>query len=269
VGDRYFETLGIPLVAGRDIRDSDRPEAGRVVVVNELAAAALWPGAPALGKRLIFMDQPATVVGIIPTFTITAIQREPTPQVYLPRWDERGYGTASILFRARPEAGNMTDVVSALAKSRESEAFVKVRTMTGVRWQQLSMERFRAAVLLVFAGTALFLAIVGIFGIVSHGVVQRTREVGLRLALGATRGQVVALLLRDALVPCALGLAAGVGGALLASRVLAAFLFGVEPTDPATFGAAMGVLAVAAVAAALWPARRVNAISPMEALRHE
>jgi ABC-type antimicrobial peptide transport system permease subunit len=79
----------------------------------------------------------------------------------------------------------------------------------------------------------------------------------------------VALLLRDALVPCAIGLAAGVGGALLASRVLAAFLFGVEPTDPATFGAAMGVLAVAAVAAALWPARRVNAINPMEALRHE
>jgi predicted permease len=269
VGDRYFETLGIPLVQGRGIRDSDRPETGRVVVVNELAAAALWPGSPALGKRLIFGDQPATVVGIIPTFTITSIEREPTPQVYVPRWTERGYGTASILFRARSEAGNLTDPVTAIAKNRESEAFVKVRTMTGVRWQQLSMERFRAVVLLVFAGTALFLAIVGIFGIVSHGVVQRTREVGLRVALGATRAQVVALLLREALVPCAVGLIAGTGGAVLASRILTAFLFGVEPNDPATFGAAIGALAVAAAAAALWPARRVNAINPMEALRHD
>ena len=141
--------------------------------------------------------------------------------------------------------------------------------MTDVRWEQLATERFRTTVLLVFAGTAMFLAIVGIFGLVSYSVVQRTREVGLRTALGATRGQVAGLLVRQTLVPAAIGLALGAAGAVGLSGFLSSFLFGITPMDPPTYLAAFALLAVTASTAALLPARRVKRISPMDALRHE
>jgi predicted permease len=270
VSGEYLSTLGVPLLEGRALLDSDTPGGDRVAVLNELAASALWPGDSAVGKRLAgIVRGDATVVGVIPTFTITDIQSEPTPQVYLPSQQNSDFTTATVLFRARPDSTGIDQAVAAVARSLEPDAQVEVQTMTGVRWKQLAMERFRTTVLLVFAGTAVFLAIVGIFGVVSYSVVQRTREVGLRIALGATRGQVAGLLARQTLVPSALGLLVGTAAAIGLSRFLSAFLFGITPTDPATYVSAFALLALAATAAALLPARRVNAISPTEALRHE
>jgi predicted permease len=269
VSGDYFSTLGIPLVQGRPILDTDTETSERVVVLNELGASTLWPGEPALGKQLLFRNRPTTVVGIIPTFTITDIRSPPSPQMYVPHRQDISSNGSTILLRARPEATGIQEAVSGLASHFEPDAQVEVSTMTGVRWRQLATERFRTGVLMVFAGTAVFLAFVGIFGVVSHGVVQRTREIGLRVALGATRGQVIGLLVRQALFPCLAGLVAGTAGAVAATRLLSTYLFGVGRTDPVTFVAAIGLLAVAAAAAAFLPARRVNAISPMEALRHE
>ena len=141
--------------------------------------------------------------------------------------------------------------------------------MAQVRWKLLASERFRTAVLLIFAGTATFLALIGIFGLVSYTVAQRHREIGLRVALGAAYSRIVSLMLRQALMPAVLGIVAGILGALAASRLLAAFLYGVQPTDPATFGAAIGLFLCAAFIAALVPALRSFRVDPVVALRHE
>jgi len=141
--------------------------------------------------------------------------------------------------------------------------------MAQVRWKLLASERFRTAVLLVFAGTATFLALIGIFGLVSYTVAQRHREIGLRVPLGATYSRVVSLMLRQAMVPAVLGIVAGIVGARAASRLLGAFLFEVPATDPATFSAAIGLSFCAAFAAALVPALRSFRVDPAAALRHE
>ena len=141
--------------------------------------------------------------------------------------------------------------------------------MAQVRWKLLASERFRTAVLLVFAGTATFLALIGIFGLVSYTVAQRQREIGLRVAFGATYSRLMSLMLRQALVPTVLGVVAGTVGALAASRLLSAFLFEVPATDPATFSAAIGLFLCAAFVAALVPALRSVRVDPVVALRHE
>jgi ABC-type antimicrobial peptide transport system permease subunit len=144
-----------------------------------------------------------------------------------------------------------------------------VSTMAQVRWTLLASERFRTAVLLVFAATATFLALVGVFGLVAYAVAERRREIGLRVALGATYGRVVSLMLRQALVPAGAGIAAGVGGALALSHLLTAFLFEIEATDPMTFGAAAAAFSVAVLIAALVPVLRTYRVDPAVALRQE
>jgi ABC-type antimicrobial peptide transport system permease subunit len=142
-------------------------------------------------------------------------------------------------------------------------------TMSQVRWKLVATERFRTTVLAGFALTATFLALVGVFGLVAYTVGQRTREIGLRLALGATYRRVAALMVRQALVPAAIGSAAGIVGGILGSRVLQTFLFEIEPTDPATFAMAIGLFLVASTTAAVVPALRAFKIDPAATLRHE
>ena len=176
---------------------------------------------------------------------------------------------STIMLRAKPGARAITDRTKAILLNLEKDSRVNVLTMAQVRWKLLASERFRTAVLLVFAGTATFLALIGIFALVSYTVAQRHREIGLRVALGATYSRVVSLMLRQALIPAVLGLVAGILGALAASRLLAAFLFGVQATDPATFGATIGLFFCAVFVAALLPALRSFRVDPAVALRHE
>ncbi|MEO8484676.1 MAG: FtsX-like permease family protein, partial [Acidobacteriota bacterium] len=177
---------------------------------------------------------------------------------------------ATIMLRAKPGSRSIPDQTKAILLNLERDmSSVDVLTMAQVRWKSLASERFRTAVLLVFAGTATFLALVGIFGLVSYAVAQRRREIGLRVALGATYRGVVSLMLRQAMVPTIFGIVAGVLGALAASRLLTAFLFDVQATDPATFAAAIGLFLSASFIAALIPALRSFRIDPAVALRHE
>jgi putative ABC transport system permease protein len=142
-------------------------------------------------------------------------------------------------------------------------------TMGQVRWQQLSEERFRTAILLIVAATAAFLALVGMFGVVAYTVAQRRREIGLRVALGATARNVVSLISRQALLPAAIGSAAGVAGAVALSHVLTTFLFEIEPTDAPTFAAAAALFLLSTLIASVIPALNSLRIQPAEALRHE
>jgi putative ABC transport system permease protein len=270
VGGGYFTTLGIPIVSGRPILDSDTAGTEGVVVINRAAGAALWPGEDPLGKRLRGMGW-LTVVGVVPDFKLARLDGEVTPQMYTSmRQPSMGAETSAILFRTKPGARAMADRTKAILLNLEKDMEgLEALTMAQVRWKLLASERFRTAVLLVFSGTATFLALIGIFGLVSYTVAQRHREIGLRVALGATYSRVVSLMLRQALVPTVLGIVAGIAGALAASRLLAAFLFEVEATDPATFSAAIGLFFCAAFVAALVPALRSFRVDPAVALRHE
>ena len=271
VGGGYFSTLGIPIVSGRPIFDSDAAGTERVVVLNRAAGAALWPSEDPLGKRVRFGNGAFRVVGIVPNFKLTRLDGEVSLQMYTSMLQQpMGAETSAIMLRAKPGARAIADRTKAILLNLEKEmSRVEALTMAQVRWKLLASERFRTAVLLLFAGTATFLALIGIFGLVSYTVAQRHREIGLRVALGATYTRLASLMLRQALVPAVLGIVAGTVGALAVSRLLAAFLFDVQATDPATFSAAIGLFFCAAFIAALVPALRSFRVDPAVALRHE
>jgi putative ABC transport system permease protein len=211
-----------------------------------------------------------TVVGIVPDFKLSRLDEEASLQMYTSVLQDSTFAQGStIMLRAKPGATAITDRTKAILLNLEKDVRVDVLTMAQVRWKLLASERFRTAVLLVFAGTATFLALIGIFGLVSYTVAQRHREIGLRVALGATYARVVSLMLRHALMPAVVGIMAGILGALWAGRLLSAFLFGVEPTDPATFSATIGLFFGAVFLAALLPALRSLRVDPAVALRHE
>jgi len=184
VGGGYFSTLGIPIVSGRPILDSDIAGAEGVVVLNRAAAAALWPGEDPLGKRLGGFGRRLTVVGIVPNFKLARLDGEVPLQMYTSMLQQpMGAQTSTILLRAKPGARAITDRTKAILVNLEKDMSAQALTMAQVRWKLLASERFRTAVLLVFAGTATFLALIGIFGLVSYTVAQRHREIGLRVAL--------------------------------------------------------------------------------------
>jgi putative ABC transport system permease protein len=271
VGADYFETLGIPLIAGRPILESDLAGVQRVAVLNQLAASTMWPGAEALGRQFGDRGRPMTVIGIVPDFKLTGLDGDVSMQMYVPYTQSAiPAGTSAILVRDRSEAPGVGDQLKAVLRNLEKDlGSVDASTMSQVRWKLVAAERFRTAVLTVFALTATFLSLVGVFGVVAYTVAQRTREIGLRVALGATRSRVTALMVRQALVPAGIGSLAGIGGALAGSRLLKALLFEIEPTDPATFGAVIGLFLVAAIAASLLPALRILRIDPASVLRRE
>ena len=271
VGGAYFSTLGIPIVAGRPILDADTAGTEGVVVLNRAAAAALWPGEDPLGKRL-GGGWRLRVVGIVPDFKLSRLGGEVSLQMYTSMLQDQGglAGTSAIMLRTKPGALAIADRTEAVLLNLEKGlSRLEVQTIAQKRWMLLASERFRTALLLVFAGTATFLALVGIFGLVSYTVAQRQREIGVRVALGATHSRLASLMLRQAMIPAVLGIVAGTAGALALSRLLAAFLFEVPPTDPATFSAAIGLFFCAALVAALVPALRSFRVDPAVALRHE
>ena len=144
-----------------------------------------------------------------------------------------------------------------------------VTTMDGVRWEKTSAERFRTMLLLVFAATAVFLALIGMFGIVSYAVAQRRREIGIRMAIGADGSSVIRLMTRQAMIPAAVGLVVGTAASFGLSRFLTAFLYEISPTNSATFGAAIVIFILSAFVASYYPARRAASIDPWKILRHE
>ena len=271
VGAGYFETLGIPIIAGRPILETDLAGGVTVAVINQFAASTMWPGESAIGKHFGSGDWRFTVVGIVPDFKLNRLDGDVSMQMYVP-YTQRGEfaGTSAILVRARSDAPVIGDRLRTTLLNLEKDlTFVQASTMAQVRWRLLAAERFRTTVLAIFALTATFLSLVGVFGLVAYTVGQRTREIGLRVALGSSYGRVAGLMVRQALVPAAIGIAAGGAAAFAASRVLRTFLFGIEPTDPATFVSAIGLFVLASAAAAFIPALRAFRVQPANALRHE
>ena len=269
VGPDYFRTLGVPLVRGRDVARQDAPGAPLTVVINETMARRYWPGRDALGGRITFDDEVHTVVGVARDFTFRRLGEPPAPYMFVPIAQDFP-GGAVLHLRV---AGDPLDLAPALQEVvRSMDAALPlfgVRTLEQTATAATFQHRLAGTLLGAFGALALVLATVGLGGVLAYMVGQRTREIGVRMALGGDRGSVFRLILRRGLGLTALGMALGLGAALLAMRPLGRLLFGVSPGDPLTLAGVALLLGSAAFLACFFPARRAMRVDPLAALRHE
>jgi putative ABC transport system permease protein len=269
----YFRTMGIPILLGRDFAPEDGTGDAAVVVVNEaLARRAFTDGQP-LGRRIKVGTAPTepwlTIVGVVGDVHNEGLATEPELATYEPH-PQRPWTTMTIVVRTAGEPLAVVGAVREVVRRAGGEIPVyDITTMPRRIAASLGGRRFTLTLLGAFAATALLLAAVGLYGVVAYGVTRRTREFGVRVALGARSSGVVGLVLRQGLVLVALGIVLGVPAAALLTRSMGSLLYDVGPSDPATLVAVSGVLLAVAALAAWVPARRAARIDPMEALRHE
>ncbi len=276
VSPGYFRAMGIRLVSGRLFTGRDLAEAEPVVIINETLARGFWPDPkdPPLGKRVVLgAPRPGaawmTIVGVAADVQLAALDRAPLPQMYLP-YSQAAARSLAVVLRAPGDAASLAAQVRAAVASLDPEQPVyDVRTMEQRLEAALAVPRFQTLLVGSFAVLALALAAAGVYAVVSCVVARRTREIGIRMALGAEPAGVMGLVLRQGMAPVAVGLVAGVAGGLAFSRVLTALLFGVSARDLLVFTAAPLVLAAAALLACCLPARRATRIDPVAALRQE
>ena len=263
----FFRAIGIPLIGGRLIAESDRNHL--VAVVSKIAARRLWPDQDPVGKRFrLGTDRYIEVVGVVGDVR-TSLQNSPSMTVYLPFW-QRDRGSFALHVRTAMDPMAVANAVRAEIHRLDPGLVVpRFLTLDDIVDLSVAQRRFQLALVMLFAAAALLLAAVGVYGVVSQAVAQRTNEIGIRLALGATRGDVCRLVANHGLIPVAGGLATGLGGAVAASRLLSGLLFGVAAIDPPTFAAVAVVLLAAASAACGIPAIRAVRIDPLVALRYD
>ncbi|SPE42880.1 conserved membrane hypothetical protein [Candidatus Sulfopaludibacter sp. SbA3] len=274
-----LQALGMPLRRGRYFTAEDRRGSPPVVIVSENLARRYWPNQDPIGKRLKYgsgsdQRQWATIVGVVADTKSTSLEGEPTPHSYQPLDQlEEGHSTVhdlTFMVRADADAGTVaTAARRAVASLDPSLPLANLRTMEDVVDQSLRPRRFNTFLVGLFAALALFLAVLGIYGVIAFAVTQRTQEIGIRMALGATTGDVLRLFLREGLILAVGGIVIGWVAALLLGRYIATLLYGVQPTDGATLAIVGAVLAATAIAATALPARRAMRLDPMVALRHQ
>jgi len=280
----YFQTMRLPLIRGRDVTEADTATAPGVVLINERTANEYWPGEDPIGKRISFDDDKAnpptwlTIIGITKNAKQEDWVAAPFPEAYLAAFQNKEFLSspksymAYITLVART-AGDPASVATAMKEAAWSFdrnlTISQVVTMEGVVAEATAQPRFEMLLLSIFAGVALVLASVGIYGVISYSASRRTHEIGVRMSLGATRGQVLLLVARQGIYLALAGSTAGIAGSLMLSRVMTKLLYGVQPTDPVTFVAVAAGLGVVAMLACYLPARRAMGIDPVAALRCE
>ncbi len=265
----YHQALRIPLKSGRFFEPADRDGARLVVIVNESLARRLFDGQDAVGRTVTLQDADRTVVGVVGDVHQTSLEAEPLAEVYVPlAQGSRGAGELVIRTSGDPYAV-LPAVTSTVAQVLPDVPLRNVRSLEDVFARRVAQRRLNMLLLGLFGLLGLVISAVGIYGTMAYVVAQRTREIGVRMALGASRQSVVGMVLRSAGTLVAMGLVVGTAGAWYLSATARAFLFGVEPTDPVAFAAALGVLSIAALVASAVPARRAASVDPMIALRTE
>jgi predicted permease len=267
----YFQTIHLPLVAGRFLDPGDQGKP--VALVSEQTARTLWPGENPIGRQFhrggATTETPFTVIGVVNDARTIMLARPDPMMVYVPYW-YRCDSSGGLLVRTHQDPASMADAVRKAVWSADVTVSVPVvRSLSGVVADSVANRRFEMDLLLLFSISALLLAGLGVYGVVTYSVVQRQQEIGLRLALGAQTANIYALVLRDGLMPVLIGAAAGVGIAAGFARVVGSLLFEVSPSNPAIVASAIGVLVAVGTTACLLPAHRAAAIDPMRALRTE
>ena len=273
VSGGYFEAMGMPLMSGRTFTDRDVENAPGVTIVSTSLARKYWPGENPVGKRLRFDDDPKapwiTVVGVAGDARQLGLAKEPPPLLYFPYGQFTLPFTSVAVRSALPPATVASLMRAQLAAIDRDLPFGDIEPLKNDVDENMDGPRFRAMLIGVFALLALVLAAVGVFGLVSFTVAQRTREIGIRVALGAAPRQVLFPVVREGIVLALSGIALGLAGAFLAARALSAFLFGVGATDPLTFGGVALMMLIVATLASYIPSRRALEVDPVVALRAE
>jgi len=270
----YFKTMGIRLMAGRLFDERDAKGTPDVVIVNETMARTFWKNESPIGKRIQPGETPpwCTIIGVVEDVKNAGLDKPAGTELYLPydQTQASGLQNAYLVLRGQGDPRSLVSAVrSRLDGVDPTIPLAQVETMDAVMAEAESQPRFLTLLLTLFSGVALIIATVGIYGVISYSVARRSKEFGLRMALGAQPGNVLTLVMKQGLVLTAIGVIVGVGAALGLTRLMATLLFGVQPTDPVTFLSVSALLAVVALSASYIPALRATKVDPMKALRYE
>jgi len=277
IGPAYFETIGIRPLRGREFSQSDMRSTRKIAVVNEAFVREFLPGtADPIGRILSFDDskpeggEPTYIVGLVRDILHNGLQTPAKSTVYVPfREGQFNYDPTLLVRAPLPPAALLPAIRREIGQIDPEVALIEPRTLRERVDDSIFVERMIATLSGFFGGLALLLAAIGIYGVMAYAVTRRTAEIGLRIALGAAPARIEWMVLRDGLLPIALGVAIGLPLSLAAGRISASLLYGVKPNDPPTFVLTIGVLLAIGILAAFLPARRAAAVEPMEALRHE
>jgi putative ABC transport system permease protein len=268
----YLRAMRIPVLRGRSFNEQDRADSPAVALISETFARRIWSHEDPLGHRIKMGDPQGpwrTIVGVVGDVRHTGLDAPSAMQIYLPHSQWLDSSTV-LAVRTKGDPGSLAGAVrDAIWSVDKNQPISKVATMDRVIATSMAQRRFAMTLFSIFAGLALVLAAVGLYGVLAHNVSTRTNELGVRIALGAQKGDILRLVVRQGLLLTAMGIAIGVAGALALTRFLASQLFGVTPTDPVTFAGVPMLLAAVALLACYIPARRATRVDPMVALRYE
>jgi putative ABC transport system permease protein len=272
VSPDYFRVLGIPLRRGRLIDGHDAKGAPEVVLINETLARRYFPNEDPIGKRITFhtkVEEWSTVIGVVGDVKGSTLAADPYPHIYS-SYLQSPNRSMTLVVRTTGDPLAITGSLREQVRSLDSEQpLYNVRSLEDVLSSSIARPRFNLFLITILAGVALLLAAIGIYGVISYSVTQRTHEIGVRMALGATHGDVVRLVIRHGILLAATGLGIGLLGAIAVTRAMATLLYGISATDPATFVGVALVLGGIAFVASYIPARRAARVDPMIALRYE
>jgi predicted permease len=269
----FFQVLAIPLIRGRLFDERDGPDSPHVAVISQSLARSRWPGQDPIGHTIEFGNMDGdfrllTIVGIVGDTHEYGLDAPPRPTVYVNLF-QRPRSTMSLTLLSDGETGQVASAARGILTDLDPEIPARFRTLSEVYSASLGSRRFNVILIGFFAVTALLLATAGVFGVMAYSVSRRTREIGVRIALGAAAGDVLRMIVGQELRPILIGVAIGIAGALALTRTVESMLFGVTATDPLTFGGVTLLLVGAALVACYVPARRVTKVDPTVALRYE
>jgi putative ABC transport system permease protein len=270
----YFAAMGIPLLRGRTFNQSDQPNAPPAALVSESMAKRYWPDQNPIGQTIQFGNMDGDlrllhVVGVVGDVHDRGLDAATSPTVYANSLQRPPSSSMTVVVRAQVAPAALVASMRQVVRSLDSQLPANFKTLDQIFASSLDERRFSLVIFSVFATVALLLAAMGIYGVTSYAVAQRTQEIGIRMALGARVSDVLKLVLRNGMSLALIGAGIGVAGAFGATRVMSSLLFGVAPTDPATFTAVIVVLVVVAFVACYLPARRATKVDPLVALRYE
>lgn len=271
----YFQTLGIPLLSGRLFNDADSPDAPHAALISESVARQKWPDRDPIGQTIEFGNMDGdlrllTIVGVVGEVRKHSLEAVPRPTVYV-NYRQRPHGASEfdIVLRTTSDPATIFPAVRGVLNQLDPTVPPRLNTFTQVFSESLTSRRFNLLLVGVFALAALLLAMAGVYGVLAYSVAQRTREFGVRIALGASPGDILKMVLRQALITAAIGIALGLVGSFLLTRTMRSLLFEVSPSDPLTIVGVALLLLLIAMLASYIPARKATRVDPMVALRHE
>jgi putative ABC transport system permease protein len=269
----FLETMSIPITEGRDISWADTADTPLVAVVSESFVQQIWPGASGIGRRFRVMNTDRTIVGVVGDIRVRGLEQPSEPQMYLssqqvPDNAVMGYAPQELVVRADvAPSGLLPSIRQFVQRADPEQPIANVRLLEEIVGDQIAPRAVQARVLGGFAGVAMLLAAIGLYGLLAFAISTRMREIGLRMALGATPGSIVGLVVRRGLVLGAMGIAIGGATAYGAGRWMESLLAGISPHDPAIFSGAIGLTLALALIGTLLPAIRASRVSPLEATR--